>query len=217
MRSRLGTCTHDLNDVRMEINAESLANQIPAYLTQDQKVVLATALKQWQRSFEYYFSKPEPGVLQGDAWTKVSIRKFDTGERAEVDAIVLSNTCDIDPDNKRHLPIRAIVAPLIPLENYMQALEREGVDAPSISQQIDAIRKQSSTNLFYLPVGSKLTRECIVRFDDVYSLPTKHLGDESLGSQRLLSLSMIGFYLFVFKLSVHFCRMHENVNRFETA
>ena len=46
--------------------------------------------------------------------------------------------------------------------------------------------------------------------DDLHSMPIELHGQ---AAEKLFTLSMAGFYLFVLKLSVHFCRLHENVDR----
>ena len=57
--------------------------------------------------------------------------------------------------------------------------------------------------------GGHLEEDYVVLLDDLHSIPlASHPGD-----QKLFTLSMAGFYLFIFKLSVHFCRLHEHVDR----
>ncbi len=71
------------------------------------------------------------------------------------------------------------------------------------------MRAQEVTNVFYLPAGGPFEEEHIVLLDNVHSMPfAAH--DEG---EKLFTLSMAGFYLFAFKLSVHFCRLQENVDR----
>ncbi len=51
-------------------------------------------------------------ILQGDGWREFQIFKFHTGERSSVRGLVISNSCDVDPDNQRDIPARIIFAPL---------------------------------------------------------------------------------------------------------
>lgn len=69
---------------------------------------------------------------------------------------------------------------------------------------------------FYLPADGVLEEEYVVMLDDVHSMPS-NIFIEQTEKQKLFTLSMAGFYLFVFKLSVHFCRLQENVKRVENA
>ncbi|MGL4230991.1 MAG: hypothetical protein ACRCWJ_06450 [Casimicrobium sp.] len=199
----------------MQIDRDTIADYIPYYLTQDEKTELASVLRNWPNPIQYYLNSPENGVLQGDAWSRVPIRNYASGELGRVDVVVLSNTCDLDQSNLRLVPQRAIVAPLISVAKYRQLLSSRGADDKRIEDQCAAIRQQKPTNLFYLPAGGSLREESIIRFDDVHSVPTRDIGSGVNASERIASLSMVGFYLFVLKLSVHFCRMHERVNRFE--
>ena len=43
-------------------------------------------------------------------------------------------------------------------------------------------------------------------------MPVRAFIDDNAKAKRF-TLSLHGFYMFVFKLSVHFCRLHENVAR----
>jgi hypothetical protein len=52
----------------------------------------------------------------------------------------------------------------------------------------------------------------MVRLDNIHSIPyTSHL--KNSGRKKLFTLSNTGFYMLVFKLSIHFCRLQENVQR----
>lgn len=54
--------------------------------------------------------------------------------------------------------------------------------------------------------------ECIALLDDLHTIRL----DSFEGIQernKILTLNQIGFYIFLFKLSVHFCRFHEEVDR----
>ena len=45
------------------------------------------------------------------------------------------------------------------------------------------------------------------------SVDNSYISREELNSKRLFSLSDYGFYMLLFKLSVHFSRIQEKVNR----
>lgn len=202
----------------MKFGSISIEDQIPFYLSQEEKVGLAEVLKGWPRSIEYYIKRYEDEVLQGDAWTKLPIRNFATGELAHVDGIVLSNSCQIDVANDRHLPAKVTIAPLIDLEKYAALLESNGVSKDQISAKLLAIKEQRVHNIFFLPAGSDIQKDQIAMLDDVFSFPVKALDQSGKGANRkLATLGMVGFYLFVLKLSIHFCRLHENVERRELA
>ncbi|MGZ5601252.1 MAG: hypothetical protein ACXWFX_11735, partial [Methylobacter sp.] len=60
--------------------------------------------------------------------------------------------------------------------------------------------------------GGYLESDHIVLLDDLHTLPVK-LFCEKNDREKQFTLSQAGFYLFLFKLSIHFCRFHENVLR----
>ena len=48
--------------------------------------------------------------------------------------------------------------------------------------------------------------------DNIQTLPSTIYTNYS-NTNKLFILSMVGFYLFVFKLSIHFCRFREDMDR----
>src|SRR5262249_26177507 len=74
-----------------------------------------------------------------------------------------------------------------------------------------AIRKQHVTNLFYVPAGSGLEVDHVVLLDDVHTMPAEVFATER--GTKIFTLSQAGFYLFIIKLSLHFCRFHEALIR----
>jgi hypothetical protein len=198
----------------MSFGAITVADQIPYYLSQEEKFGLVEALKNWPKPIQYYIKRYANEVLQGDAWTKLPIRNFSTGELAYIDGIILSNSCQIDPANDRHLPAKVTFAPLIDLGRYISLLERADMNAEQIAAKVTAIKEQRVHNVFYLPAGETIQNDQIALLDDVFSFPLTELDPrESSKNKKLETLSMVGFYLFVLKLSVHFCRLHENIER----
>lgn len=194
------------------LTPELIEQNIPYYLTSEAKEGLVKALRDFPENTQYYTRQCADHVLQGDGWTRLPLLNFWTGERDAVRGIVLSNTCDIAPENQRDLPYKMVFAPLMPLSAYVSLLERAGIEGEKIERKIAAIKRQGVSNIFYMPAGDHLDEEYITRLDDIHSIPTKAFFDET-SKKKLFTLSPVGFYLFLFKLSVHFCRFHENVDR----
>ncbi|MBC7647683.1 MAG: hypothetical protein H7197_00980 [Vitreoscilla sp.] len=194
--------------------SELAAEQIPYYLTQQEKEGLVAALSNWPRPIDYYAACWPNEVLQGDTWTRLPIRRFEDGEQGFISGIVLSNSCSIDPKNPRGLPTKITIAPIIALDKYLIALNAGGIASKSIEDKLLAIKEQRVHNIFYLPCGSGIAQDSIALLDDLHSFPTEAVdpGPHS-DNKKLVTLSLVGFYLFVLKLSVHFCRFHENVSR----
>lgn len=98
----------------MKLDLESLQQQIPYYLTAEDRQVLVDELKAISKGgTANYFLSPykdafRADMLQGDGWRAFQLFKFDTGERRWVQGIILSNSCDVEPGNARDTPARVI-------------------------------------------------------------------------------------------------------------
>ena len=155
----------------MELSVNTLKDQIPYYLTQEAKENLVKALQQFPRPTPYYISLYSGDILQGDGWTGFGVFNYETGERKYVKGIIFSNSCDIDPANKRDFPPKLVFAPIIKLNRYANLLIQNNVSQVSIDEKLRAIREQSITTLFYLPQGGGLEEEYIALLDDVHTIP----------------------------------------------
>ena len=131
----------------------------------------------------------------------------------KIPAMVLSNTCDINPENKRLFPPNLVYSPIFNLQKYKSALLEEGNSKQSVEDHINSIRRQEPTSIFYLPKGGSLESESLVFFDRINSCNIGFVNHTELSSLRLFTLSDYGLYLFVFKLSIHFSRVMEEIDR----
>lgn len=194
---------------------ESIEKQIPYYLTEDAKKGLIQALNDFPENTQYYLSKStelSDTLLQGDLFAELPVQQGN--ETKYIKGIILSNSCDISPENKRELPVNVLFAPLVSLEFYAKRLETAKVPKTAIDSKIEMIRQQKITNIFYLPESHDDGRpECIVYLDQVYFLRTAILLKILEDGRKISTLSQVGFYIFLLKLSVHFCRFHECVHR----
>jgi hypothetical protein len=198
----------------MVLTDETIRTYLPYYLTENVKQGIINELNNFHLGEMQYFLTHgfEKEMLQGDAWTRFQVRNFVTGEQLPIIGVVLSNTCDVDPDNKRDLPINITFAPIVPVEAYIALLRTAGVAKTSIDDKIAAIKRQEVTHIFYLPASDKLGTEHLVLLGDIHSMPAAaYQADDR--KNKIFTLSQAGFYLFILKLSMHFCRFHENVLR----
>ncbi|MGY6646896.1 MAG: hypothetical protein ACXIVD_16930 [Salinarimonas sp.] len=200
----------------MALDVDQLKNQIPFYLTaepaQKELVQNLRALLRGARS-GYYISSAkdidDDTMLQGDGWNGFQLYSFQKGVKRSIQGIVLSNSCDISKNNRRDISPKIIFAPIIRLSSIETRLEQRGLCSENIENRITSITTQSVTNVFFLPSGGQLEHDSVVLLDDLHSMPVGSFVD----GKKLFTLSMAGFYLFAFKLSVHFCRLHEQVDR----
>lgn len=196
----------------MDIKVEDIKENIPYYLSQEAKEGLVKALKDFPEGMNYYTTTYPNELLQGDGWNSLDVINIKTTEKKSIKGIILSNSCDISSQNARDIPARIVFAPIFPLYQYQNILENNGIDQAKISSKISSIKKQQVTSLFYLPKGGYLESDYIASLDDLHSLPAQNFC-EKINKKKQFTLSQAGFYIFLFKLSIHFCRFHENVLR----
>ena len=152
----------------------------------------------------------EEVVFQGDGIIELFYVHLPIREIGLWNCVIFSNTCDIDPANKGMYSPAICYAPIIRLDKYCQALLDTGKwTTQQVESHAEAIKTQKLTSAFYLPRGGKLETDFLVLMDrlchcDNSSIPRKEIPD-----RRLFTLSDIGAYLFIFKLSVHFLRMTD--------
>ena len=185
---------------------------IPYYLSQKAKEHLAKALDQFPRQIDYYTNLYKEEFLQGDCWTSVDVLRFEDGAKKSIRALLLSNSCDAAPENKRDLPTKLSFASMVKLERYVDLLKNAGLDQKQIEAKVVAIKEQRVTSLVYFPKGAALEEDYVALLDDIHTVPSQAFIARN-EKTKLFALSNVGFYLFVLKLSVHFCRLHEEVVR----
>lgn len=190
----------------MAISQSDIQKYLPQYLSNDAKEALKNSLDNFPNNLENMimtedvFNEYKSKLLQSDI---VECKNIYDGRNAKV--MIISNSCDNSSENKRNFPICVSFVVILSLEKMKRTFKKNGKDEQSINSQIDAIKKQQVTNMFYLP-------------DDTVALldRTMHL-DYSKFSEAMInkiaSLSNYGFYAFLFKLSYHFTRLREGTQR----
>lgn len=191
---------------------------LPKYLTPKQQEDLYADLRAFPQFSSFYLA-PEADtghdVLQGDGWRGLIVLRFETGERRPITGLVLSNSCDMSPANPRPLPTNVVFAPLVALDRYVDRLRGAGQTEEQVTSVLDAIRKQEVTDLFYLPGLPYGPPESVAFLDDVHSHPAADFFGAT--RSRVFRLSMPFFWVLLLKLSIHFCRFNEKVQRFAAA
>jgi hypothetical protein len=186
----------------MNFDPETLQQQIPYYLTAEDRQVLVHELREISNggTADYllspYHDSFRADMLQGDGWRGFQLFNFDTGERRSVQGLVMSNSCDVAPGNPRDVPARVTFAPLIKFAAYEELLRVSGIDRAKVNEKLAAIRAQKTTNVFFLPAGGPLSEDHIVRLDHAHSMPVAaHRGGRDC--EKLFTLSNAGFYMLI--------------------
>ena len=193
---------------------EQIRTFLPKYLTPEEKEDLFEELKRFPDNTSFYFDREDlrNELLQGDGWRRFIATDFMTGNRKVVSGVILSNSCDIDTANVKAIPRNILFAPMIKLGNYVQRLRAEGRTQDQIVGMISTIRRQRVANIFYLPACPAITEESFILMDDIHAHPLS----DFLTTDRspIFKLNQFFFYYFIIKLSIHFCRLQEDVHRF---
>jgi hypothetical protein len=184
------------------VSFDALLEELKAFPTDGTKNTVYTSLL-----------KEEKILFQGDGIANLPY--YDAQSRNVFDGIsgiILSNTCDMDTRNKRLEDIHICFAPLLRLSKFQERLSKQ-YDTERIHQYIASIKKQKISHIFYLPKGGDLDYEAIIPLDRICYVNNSFVDREKLNSTRLFTLSDYGNYLFLLKMSIHFTRIREKVDR----
>ena len=187
---------------------------LPKYLSTSQTKELFDSLSAYPNLPKHYLPPfaLEDDVLQGDGWRGFVVINFFTLKKKTISGVILSNSCDIDEQNRRATPRNVLFAPLVSLMKYEEAMRAGGLTEAQIADTLREIRAQRVTNIYHLPKKQYGPEESIIVLDDIHPHPLQHF----LTNQRSLifRLHEAAFYILLIKLSIHFCRVQEGVRRF---
>lgn len=196
-----------------------LKDYLPKYLSKEGEEKLFSDLKDFittKQIKNFYSNKVFLDILQGDGIQDLLIINLPSERIEKQKGIILSNTCDLDRKNKSFISSRIIYCPIIKFTKFIEILKRrEPSEKNKIEDYASEIKNQKISQFFYLPVSDNLQEESIVLLDRINNCQLEHYKLDDLLAKRLFSLSDTGFYLFVYKLSIHLMRIRENVRRWE--
>ena len=151
-------------------------------------------------------------LLQGDGVANLDYINFPDVVIKPIDVILLSNTCDMSIENKRMNPCRIMYAPILKFDIYARKL-RESFPSQSVDNHLRDIKAQQISQAMFLPKGGKMDYDGIVFFDRAISIPLSEETMQSMCDNKLFTLSNFGLYLLLLKLSIHFTRIQERIDR----
>ncbi|MFQ5823540.1 MAG: hypothetical protein ACE5JB_05745 [bacterium] len=211
---------------------EFIRTYLPKYLSPEQQENLFSCIKE---DFPYstnpskiYFKLDNISVFyQGDVIIDIPFAQWDSKSSSFVTkyytAAIISNTCDIKPENERIQDPNVTLAAVFSLAKYVELLKKRNISMGRINSFLDSLKKNRISNLFYLAEVRQnsqiILEESLIRFDFTASIPISLLNSEAYNrdyfpnGDRKVTFSDYGFYLFLFKLSVHYCRFREGVFR----
>lgn len=196
---------------------DELKKYIPRFLPDGEQVDFFSDLKQliskemgtgrYKNFYATYGTKREPYLDQGDCIDGIPVYNLPNLEYKEGKVFILSNTCDVNTENVRVVPMKVMYAPILNLDKYIDLLKSKGGYS---EKKIEAIRDQQVTNLFYLP-DQALGYEAIVPLDHINSLSSDLFEGEKITKDRLFQLSRSGWYTLLVKITHHFARANEEL------
>jgi len=204
------------------MDLEEFKIALPQYLSEKSQRQLFSELQAFPNNIDdrmyQNHAEGKDFFLQGDGLPELLFINLPNTETKNANCMLFSNTCDVSLDNKRFLSPRLVYAPILKLRKYVETLYSSLVatgkeSKRSIDDHVAAIKKQRVTQFFYLPPGQGLQEESFVPLDTVCSCSLSAVDVSKTSSCKLFTLSDYGFYLFIFKLSVHFTRLQESVDR----
>lgn len=194
---------------------EDFKQYLPKYLSVPATESLFAELKQFPPNINQrlYTSRlrEEQTVFQGDGLIGLPVVHLPHERVDKARVMVISNTCDLAPENVRWLPARIVYCPIISLNRYEQMITLSSTPVPS--SHFTDIRSQKVTSMFFLPKNEATGEDAIAMLDRANNCDLRILNPGDVPGQRLFTLSDFGFYLFLFKLSLHFTRIREGVAR----
>lgn len=197
---------------------EDIKKYLPQYLSDSDAKQLFSALKDFPNNIDERFysnySLDDNILYQGDCLKDIPAFNLPDTRTKLSQSMAISNTCDMDLSNSNKRPWntqRILFSQIILLEKLEKVLYQK-FSEDRISNYISSLRKQQITNAFYLPKSKNLD-EAVAFFDYTNSFDINFVDRESLKEKRLVSLSNYGFYILLLKLSIHFTRIQEKVQR----
>jgi hypothetical protein len=192
---------------------ENIKDYLPKFLSSSSNEELFSCLKDFPNNIDSRFYsdsvfKIKNTGIQGDGMEDFLFFNWQKNQTIKSNAMILSNSCDISFENKRTDTPFISYCPMISLAKYIKKLKIEGKNASAIEL---SIKNQEVTSMFYLPKGQGLSEDKIAMFDRVQSCPNNE--ETRLKAKKIFTLSNYGFYLFLLKLSIHFTRIRDGIDR----
>lgn len=208
---------------------EFIRTHLPKYLTPKQTDNLFKLVKanfpNTDNDLIYSDELDSSLYYQGDAILDIPFSDFQQGsfDISYPKGIVISNTCDISSDNDRLFKPNVQLARVFGVNELIEQFKEDGHDAFKIDEFVSNLKGNRISNLFFLPKkitnGEVVMEDSFVRFDSNVTLPieifesTTYDKNYHPSGDRVFSFSNYGFYTFLIKLSVHYCRFREGVFR----
>lgn len=155
---------------------------------------------------------PEPR-LQGDIVERVPylVRNSNGYEVVLARVMLLSNSCDMANASSRIVSPRVTVAPAMRISRWRAMLDSLGASTQAIDSMVREAARQATSAILYVRADGVLEEDLVVLLDQAQSLAVEDINTSS--NTRLGVLTDRGHWAMLLKLSTHFCRLREGVDR----
>lgn len=201
------------------MNIDDIKIYLPKFLSPESEKELFEGLRDFpknidERLYTDYLIDTEK-IYQGDGLLDLLVVNLPDVAIKPAPCMVFSNSCDMDLDNQRLFKSQIVYAPILNLKKYQEVLlsEARTKSKENILSHIETIRHQRITQIFYLPMITGKIEESIVFLDRVCNMPSNYIDRKSIQKRKIFTLSDYGAYLFLLKLSIHFTRIQDNLER----
>ncbi|MBN1700018.1 MAG: hypothetical protein JW881_21085 [Spirochaetales bacterium] len=200
------------------LDLDDIKQFLPKYLSPETEDKLFSDLSLFPSNIDdrmySYIEKDREIIYQGDCLKGLLVLNLPDKEIRAATSLILSNTCDIDVFNKRKYSSNIVYSPIFKISKYKKLLlEKRIYTESSIEDHLNDLKKQKITQTFFLPKGQGLFEDSFIFFDRICCCNNEYIKRKNISDIRIVSLSQYGFWLLLYKLSIHFNRMCERVDR----
>ncbi|MFH1136440.1 MAG: hypothetical protein V1816_10200, partial [Pseudomonadota bacterium] len=163
----------------------------------------------------FYSKNSSEDLYQGDiinnlemAFLEVSNNIIEYKLIENQQCILLSNTCDMSPENKTREKFVS-VAPVFSYSDFSQnKIERYDVNA--WNNFLQDVKRNNITDILYIPQNRNF-ESSVVLLDRIFSIDINsfYFIFNTRCKNKILSLSQLGHYIFLIKLTNHFARYED--------
>lgn len=136
---------------------EEFKTYLPKYLSVDAQRRLFAELSQFPANIDgrLYTRRlqDEPTLFQGDGLASLWVADLPRERIDKTRVLVLSNTCDIAPDNKQLLGPRLLYCPIISFAKFETLLRTCATLSSDPANHLEAIRRQHNSAMFNCTTG----------------------------------------------------------------
>lgn len=200
---------------------EEIKKYLPPYLSPREERKLFDELERFPSNINdsIYASQnvSDTQIRQGDGLEAMPLVSLPENTVQEKPVLVISNTCDISPQNRRATTPRVMYCPIINFESFSHCIKASPkYDTEEAAEDyFQYVKEQKVSSLFYLPPSPvQEIDESLALLSRVSNCSMEVVYEEgNVDKDRIFSLGLYGFYLLLLKISIHFSRFKEEIHR----